>query len=487
MQKPLNPWDKPRGDRDSSMNHFNEESTLMTDLQTHISRRAVLRTASSGFGYLAFAGLSTWAAEKDEALAPKPAHFPARAKRVLFLCMDGGPSHVDTFDYKPRLARDHGKEIGTGRVPQAPLMASPWKFRRHGESGLWISELFPQIAAHADDLCVINSMQTDLPNHTQAFLQMHTGIFQFPRPSMGAWVLYGLGTENENVPGFITLCPPVNNGGPTNYGSSFLPAICQGTRIGTAGKPIAAASVNNLANAKRSPAAGRMQLDLLQSLNRESLAREEVHPGIEGVIESYELAFRLQSELPKLMDLNAESRSTQERYGLDDPATDNFGRQCLLARRFLESGVRFVELCHGNWDQHNSLQELHGKHARAIDKPIAGLLTDLKARGLLEDTLVVWGGEFGRTPYAQRGDGRDHNHKGYSIWMCGGGVKGGLAYGRTDDYGLEAIENPVHIHDWHATLLHLLGLDHEKLTYRYAGREMRLTDVKGNVVRDFLA
>ncbi len=455
------------------------------------SRRTALKSAASGFGYLAFSALSTWAAEKeadpDGPLAPKPPHFPARAKRVVFLCMEGGPSHVDTFDHKPQLTRDSGKEIGFGRVPTAPLLASPWKFQQHGSSGLWISELFPEVARHADDLCVINSMQTDLPNHTQAFLQMHTGIFQFPRPSLGAWVLYGLGTENDNVPGFITLAPPVGNGGPTNYGSSFLPAIYQGTRIGNAGKPIADASVNNLSNTKRTPAAQRLQLDLVQSLNREALARERIHTGIESVIESYELAFRLQSELPKLMDVDGESKATHALYGIGNPATDNFGRQCLLARRFLEAGVRFVELSHGNWDQHNSLLELHGKHALATDRPIAGLLADLKSRGLLDETLVIWGGEFGRTPYAQRGDGRDHNHKGYSIWMCGGGIKGGMSYGRTDDYGSEAVENPVHIHDWHATLLHLLGLDHEKLTYRFAGRDMRLTDVKGNVVRDIIA
>ncbi len=466
-----------------------------------LSRRTALKAASSGFGYVAFSALSSWAAEqsapsstepkpagaKPGPLDPKAPHFAAKAKRVLFLCMEGGPSHIDSFDYKPQLTRDNGKEIGYGKVPTAPLLGSPWEFKQRGQSGLWISELFPHVASHADELCVINSMQTDLPNHTQAFLQMHTGIFQSPRPSMGAWVLYGLGTENDNVPGFITLSPPVSNGGPTNYGSSFLPAIYQGTRIGMPGKPIADASVSNLNNAKRTAEAQRAQLDFVQNMNREALEREKVHPGIEGVIESYELAFRLQNELPKLMDVDGETKETQELYGLGDPATENFGRQCLLARRFLESGVRFVELCHGNWDQHNSLQELHGKHAFATDKPISGLLTDLKARGLLEDTLVVWGGEFGRTPFAQRGDGRDHNHKGYTIWMCGGGVKPGLAYGRTDDYGGEATENPVHIHDWHATMLHLLGLDHEKLTFRYAGRDMRLTDVKGNVVKDIIA
>jgi hypothetical protein len=453
-----------------------------------LSRRDALKAAGSGFGYLAFAGLSTWAAEKAAGpLAPKAPHAAARAKRVIFLCMEGGPSHVDTFDYKPKLTADKGKEIGKGRAPTAKLLASPWTFRRHGQSGLWVSELFPEVARHADDLCVVRSMHTDLPNHTQAFLQMHTGAFQSPRPSLGAWVVYGLGTENDSVPGFITLCPPVGSGGAANYGSSFLPAIYQGTRIGTAGKPVAASSLNNLTNPRRSAAARRVQLDLVQALNRAALEREQVHPGIEGVIESYELAFRLQGALPRLMDLARESRATQKLYGLDQAATEGFGRQCLLARRFVEAGVRFVEVCHGGWDQHSNLREGHAKNARAVDGPIAGLLADLKARGLLQDTLVLWGGEFGRTPYGQTDNGRDHNHKGYTVWLAGGGVKGGVTHGKTDDYGYEAVENPVHIHDWHATILHLLGLDHEKLTYRHAGREMRLTDVKGRVVADVLA
>ena len=463
---------------------------MITSALTHYSRRAALKSAASGFGYLALAGLSTWAAEKNGAsgpLSPKPPQMPARAKRVIFLCMEGGPAHVDTFDYKPKLTADHGKEIGKGRVPNGKLLASPWAFRRHGESGLWVSDLFPEVARHADRLCVVRSMQTDLPNHTQAFLQLHTGVFQAPRPSVGAWVLYGLGTENDNVPGFITICPPVSSGGAANYGSAFLPAIYQGTRIGTAGKPVSTASLNNMTSPGRPEAARRVQLDLVQELNRAALAREHVHAGIEGLIESYELAFRLQGELPRMMDLDRESPATRALYGLDDAATESFGRQCLMARRFVESGVRFVEVCHNGWDQHSKLREVHAKNAHATDRPIAGLLADLDARGLLEDTLVLWGGEFGRTPYAQNGDGRDHNHKGYTIWMAGGGVKGGLAYGMTDDYGYEAVEKPVHVHDWHATILHLLGLDHERLTYRHAGREMRLTDLKGNVVQGVLA
>jgi hypothetical protein len=452
-----------------------------------ISRRTLLKTAASGFGYVAFAGLSTWAAERSAGpLAPKATHFPARAKRVIFLCMEGGPSHVDTFDYKPKLSDDDGKAFGKGRAAGARLLGSRWKFRQQGQSGLWISELFPEVGAMADDLCIVNSMQTDLPNHPQAFVQMHAGIFQFPRPSLGAWVQYGLGTENENLPGFVSICPPVNNGGSANYGSSFLPAIYQGTRIGYSGMPVSQAVVNNLKNPRTTVAAQRRQLDLVQELNRETLDRDRVNPAIEGVIESYELAFRMQAEMPKLLDLSRESEATRRLYGIGEGATDDFGRQCLLARRFAEAGVRFIELCHGGWDQHFNLKQAHARNSLAIDRPIAGLLTDLKSRGLLEDTLVIWGGEFGRTPYAQREDGRDHNNKGYSIWMAGGGVKGGLAYGNTDDYGYEAIDGAVHVHDWHATILHLLGLDHEKLTYRYAGREMRLTDVKGKVVRGII-
>jgi hypothetical protein len=456
------------------------------------SRRAALKAASSGFGYLAFAGLSTWAAERERPtaaagpLTPKPPQFPPRAKRVIFLCMEGGPSHVDTFDYKPRLTTDAGRRFGDGSRG-GQLMPSSWKFDRHGQSGLWISTLFPEVAGHADDLCVINSMQTDLPNHPQAFAQMHTGAFQFRRPSLGAWTLYGLGTENQDLPGFVTISPPANLGGPLNYGSAFLPAAYQGTRIGFSNRPVADATIANATNPKSSPAVQRLQLDYLQSLNRRALERETVSPEVEGVIDSYELAFRMQGALPKLMDLSGESEATRRLYGMGDAATDDFARQCLLARRFVEAGVRFVELCHGGWDQHRQLRDGHGRNAAAVDRPIAGLLADLKGRDLLKDTLVIWGGEFGRAPYAQGSDGRDHNAKGYSLWMAGGGVRGGLAYGRTDDYGYEAVEDKVHVHDWHATVLHLLGLDHQRLTYRYAGRDMRLTDVKGNVVKGILA
>ena len=452
-----------------------------------LSRRQVLQTAASGFGYLAFAGLSSWAAEKEHPLAPKQPHFKARAKRVIFLCMEGAPSHVDTFDYKPKLGADDGKLFANPRVPAAKLMGSPWSFKQYGQCGHWVSELFPQVATCVDDLCVLRGMQTDVPAHPQAFAQLHTGSFQFKRPSMGAWTLYGLGSQNDNLPGFITITPPANLGGPANYGSSFLPAVYQGTPIGSTNRPPASASVSNIKNTKQSVKAQRLQLDFIQSLNRTDLEQDPQSPNIEGAIESLELAFRMQSELPKVMDLSSESRATKSLYGIGQAATENFGQGCLLARRCIEAGVRFVEVTHPAWDHHINLKQDLPKNCLGVDKPIAGLLKDLKARGLLQDTLVLWGGEFGRTPYAQNGNGRDHNNKGYTMWMAGGGVKGGLAFGKTDDYGYEAIDGKVHIHDWHATILHLLGLDHEKLTYRYAGRDMRLTDVKGNVVKDIMS
>lgn len=473
-------------------------------------RRTLLQTTASGFGYLAFAALAADASARDaqntraNPLAPKAPHFTAKAKRVIFLCMEGGPSHIDTFDYKPKLLADDGKPFaGRGRLGGAKLLGSPWAFKKHGASGQAISELFPEVAQHADDLCILNGMQTDLPNHPQAFLQMHCGVFQFPRPSLGAWVLYGLGTENQNLPGFVTISPPANNGGPANYGSSFLPAITQGTRIGGGGfgrnEP-----VSNLRNPTQSTTAQRKQLDYLQQLNGNALAKDENTPAIEGLIESYELAFRMQAELPSLMDTSKETRETLAMYGITGTGgggvrpgaggfgggrqgTDAFGRQCLMARRLLEAGVRFVEVTRGGWDHHRNLKDSLENSCEAIDKPIAGLLADLKQRDMLKDTLVIWGGEFGRTPFAQFGDGRDHNNKGYSLWMAGGGTKRGLTHGKTDDYGFEAVEGRVHIHDWHATILALLGLDHEKLTYKHAGRDMRLTDVKGNVVREIMA
>ncbi len=465
------------------------------------SRRQILQNTSAGFGYLALAGmgsaLSAGTVRADEQttgnpptgnpLSPKPPHFLARAKRVIFLCMQGGPSHVDTFDHKPQLAKDHGKRGKFG----GSLLKSPWQFRQRGESGLWISDLFPNVAQHADDLCLIRSMQCDQPVHPGAMTQMHTGTAQFVRPSLGAWTLYGLGTENDSVPGFVSLSPPA--GSARNYGNSFLPAIYGGTKVGRSGRaarfarPGGGQSIPDIKNPTMSDRQQRSQLDLIQSLNREKLRREKVQPGVEGVIESFELAFRMQDAMPELMDTSSESQQTLSMYGADDPSTSSFGRQCLLARRFVEAGVRFVEVTHGNWDQHVNLSSDHQDRAEGCDKPIAGLLQDLKQRDLLKETLVIWGGEFGRTPAAQNGDGRNHNNKGYTTWMAGGGVKGGYSHGATDEHGYEAVEDPCHIHDWHATILHLLGLDHEKLTYQYAGRDFRLTDVHGNVMTDILA
>jgi hypothetical protein len=455
-----------------------------------LTRRAALKSTAAGFGYLAFAGLSTMAAERSNPLAPKKTHFPARAKHVIFLCMEGAPSHVDTFDYKPKLAASDGKSMPGARTPFAKLLASPWKFKQSGQSGLWLSELFPRLAEQADELCLLRGMHTDVPAHSQAFLQMHTGIFQFKRPSMGAWTFYGLGTENENLPGFVTVRPPLQNGGPANYGSAFLPAVYQGTPIGGGGfGPGGGANANNVSNirSRQAPDDQRLQLDLVQSLNRGELEREPFNADVEGTIQSFELAFRMQKDLPAVMDLANETAATKALYGIGEQQTDGFGQQCLLARRFVEAGVRFVEITSGQWDHHRDLKNALGNKAASVDKPIAGLLKDLKTRGLLQDTLVIWGGEFGRTPYAQGGDGRDHNHKGFTMWLAGGGAKGGFSHGSTDDYGYEAVEGKIHIHDWHATILHLLGLDHEKLTYRYAGRDMRLTDVKGHVVKDIIA
>jgi hypothetical protein len=471
------------------------------------SRRQFLKASSSGFGYLAFSALATQHALRAEEnlahpLAAKKPHFPAQAKRVIFLCMTGGPSHVDLFDYKPKLSADDGKEapVQNGRPLRLNLLGSPWSFQQHGQSGIWMSKLLPELSKHADDLCVIHSMQTDVPAHPQAFVQMHTGNYRFVRPSMGAWTLYGLGTENENLPGFITINPTLENGGPRNYGSSFLPAICQGTPIVSeaptstmmvskaSDAPVQTPDLHLVTPSRRPPEVQRLELDLAQEFNRSRLQLDGgVNPEIEAAIASSELAFRMQTEAPGITDLSRESDATRALYGIGEKATDTFGKQCLLARRLVEAGVRFVEISCGDWDLHRKLKERMQANCLSMDKPVAGLLADLKGRGLLKDTLVIWGGEFGRTPHVQGNDGRDHNGKGFTFWLAGGGVKGGLTHGSTDDYGYEAVADPVHIHDWHATTLHLLGLDHEKLTFHYAGRDFRLTDMHGKVVKELLA
>jgi hypothetical protein len=416
---------------------------------------------------------------------------------VIFMFMHGGPSQVDTFDHKPELKKHSGQpapfvkpsaDDSPRKKKVPPLRETPWKFAQHGQCGRWVSELFPHVAARADDLCVVNSMHTEGRAHGEATLRLHTGTANFVRPSLGAWVTYGLGTENDNLPGFITIAPPRAHGGVQNYSSAFLPAIYQGTAIGTADVPVKDASIPFLANTALSPSMQRRQLDLIQQLNQSHLQRSEGDAQIEGLVQAYELAFRMQSAAPAVLDLGQESAATHHLYGIGVKETDDFGRQCLLARRFAETGVRFIQISTAYlWDQHEKLVSGHEKIAKAVDQPIAGLLCDLKARGLLEDTLVFWGAEFGRTPYTEGTDGRDHNPEGYSVWLAGGGVKSGIAYGQTDEFGFAAVEDKVHYHDLHATILHLLGLDHERLTYRYSGRDVRLTDIAGRVVQDIIA
>ena len=443
------------------------------------TRRDCLKTVSAGFGWLALAGLCQQEAQAHESpLAPKQPHFPARAKRVIFLCMRGGPSQVESFDFKPKLNADNLKP---GRNKNSKLFGSQWKFSQYGESGTWVSDLFPHLAGQVDKMCVINSMHTDNNNHPQALQQMHTGSFQFVRPSIGSWVLYGLGTENGNLPGFVSLNPLKALGGSRYYASAFLPAAYQASSIGKAGKNIKDARIGNLINPRLSRQGQRRQLDLLQSMNRTFTEQQPGDTRLEGMIESFELAFRMKDELPKVMDLSGETKSTLKAYGINGPS-DSFGRQCLLARRFAEEGVRFIEITDTDWDHHGFVSRLMPSAARRVDQPAAALLHDLEQRGMLEDTLVVWGGEFGRTPEDPTQDGRGHNHKGYTMWLAGGGVKGGLTWGQTDEYGYEAVVDKVHLHDLHATILHAIGLDHERLTYRYAGRDFRLTDVHGDVV-----
>ncbi|QDU97398.1 DUF1501 domain-containing protein [Lignipirellula cremea] len=461
------------------------------------SRRQMLQTASAGFGALALAGLcaqESQAAKAASPLQPKAPHFEPKAKRVIFLCMRGAPAQCDTFDYKPRDRK--GPIISTpakgGKGKSSGPAGSITPFSQHGESGLWIADTLPHLAKHADDLCLINSMHTDLPNHPQSYLMMHTGDFRFARPSVGAWVLYGLGTENQNLPGFISINPETRVGGAQNYGSAFLPAIYQGTSIGNVGANMATAGIRNVAGSLPDTLQ-RRQLDMVQEMNQGLLERSGVDTQLEGVIESLELGFRMQTSATDVLDLTNESAETLERYNVGKTQKvgrcldDDFGRQCLWARRLAEAGVRYIEVCHSNWDQHgNHATEVAG-NCTAIDKPFAALLQDLKDRDMLKDTLIVWGGEFGRTPLSNPTGGSNHNSRGFTYVAAGGGIQGGQAYGKTDETGAVAIENKVHIHDLHATMLHLLGLDHEQLTYRYAGRDFRLTDVYGNVVHDLLA
>jgi Protein of unknown function (DUF1501) len=457
------------------------------------TRRDLLRLSANGFGLLALADLLHAAdthIDSKNPLAVRQPHFAPKAKRIIFLFMHGGPSQVDTFDYKPELKKHDGKPY-PGQKPRVQfaqtgnLLASPWEFKPGGKCGTLISDLFPHVRDRADDLCVIRSINADNSAHGGALLQLHTGSDTFVRPSIGSWLTYGLGTEDQNLPGFVTICPTLGHGGVQNWSSAFLPAAFQGTPIGHAGIKCKDAKLTNIA--PDTPAdLQRMQLDLLKQVNQKHLQQSGPDAALEGRINSFELAYRMQSEAPSLMDLSGETKETLDLYGIGEDKTDNFGRQCLLARRFAEKGVRFLQCTHSyKWDQHEDLKKLHDKNAREVDKPIAALLTDLKRRGLLKDTLVWWGGEFGRTPTAQGNrDGRDHNPHAFSMWLAGGGVKAGTTVGATDDFGYYAAENKVHMHDLHATILHLLGLDHEKLTYRYAGRDFRLTDVAGRVVKE---
>jgi hypothetical protein len=460
-----------------------------------LSRRALLRQSACGFAGLSLAAMAGQSSLLQAAAADDPAsgsrdplpHLKQRARRVIFLFMWGGPSHVDLFDYKPRLNEFAGKPVtleayGGQQRPRGKILGSPFKYQQHGEGGVWISELFPHLAEHADRLCVVRSMHTDGSAHGEALLNLHTGSSNLVRPSVGAWVSYGLGAESDNLPAFMTISPPRGHGGVQNYGSAFLPAVHQGTAIGAAEIPIAKAKIANITNPAIDQASQREQLDLIQALNRQHLEKSQADQGIEGLIASYELAFRMQSTIPQIMSLTDETQESLDLYGVDKEPTNNFARQCLLARRFAEQGVRYIQVSTDyTWDHHTKNNEGLVKECARVDKPIAGLLTDLARRGLLEDTLIVWGAEFGRTPTVENADGRNHHPAAFTMWMAGGGVRGGLTYGSTDDFGFHPVENPVHMHDFHATLLYALGLDHKRLTYRYAGRDFRLTDVFGNV------
>lgn len=461
------------------------------------TRRDLLASAGTGFGLLALADLlaagEKKAPEADRTVNPfavRHPHHAAKAKRVIFLYMPGGPSHVDLFDPKPRLVTDNGKPLPfekpkLERTKTGNLLASPWKFARHGKSGVAVSELLPRVASCVDDICVIRSMRADNINHTGAALQMCTGEQAFSRPSMGSWLVYGLGAENQNLPAFVVVSPADVFQGAQLWASSFLPSAYQGTLVRDMKNPIA-----NLRTGS-----GEMEqrdmLDALKRLNELHKRARPVNTQLDARIASFELAFRMQREAPEAFDLARETDKVQAMYGIGSPATDLFGRQCLMGRRLLERGVRFVQLfdapANNAWDHHSGLRENLPKRCQAVDQPIAALLTDLKVRGLLEDTLVLWGGEFGRTPTAEGNNGREHHPFGFSMWMAGGGIKGGMAHGATDEFGWHAVENKVHIHDLHATILHLMGLDHEKLTYRFGGRDYRLTDVHGHVVREILA
>jgi hypothetical protein len=468
-----------------------------------LDRRQVLRHFANGFGMVGLAALlaeQTRAVEPAQAelkpLAVRRPHRTPRAKRVIFLFMSGGPSHVDTFDPKPRLIRDNGKPLPfekpkLERTRTGNILQSPFKFRKHGQAGIEVSDLFPQLASCIDDICVIRSMVADNINHNGACLQMNTGEQAFSRPSLGSWLLYGLGSENQSLPGYVVISPAQPAQGAPLWSSSFLPAAYQGTLVADLKNPIA-----NLSNPQVTLDRQRDQLETLKRLNELHRRRRQEDSQLNARIASFELAFRMQMRAPEAFHIESESAATMRLYGLNDTTTEIFGRQCLMARRLVERGVRFVQVYHTQtakrsscqlWDQHGGLKTELPANCAATDVPIAGLLRDLKVRGLLDDTLVIWGGEFGRTPTAENADGREHHPFGFTMWLAGGGIKGGMVHGATDEFGWHAVQDKVHVHDLHATILHLLGINHEKLTYRHAGRDYRLTDVYGNVVREILA
>ena len=460
-----------------------------------LDRRDFLRRCGMGFGGLALTGLLE-NAHGVPMIAPAP-HFAPKAKRVVHLFMNGGPSQVDTFDPKPQLQARHGQAIPLEGLkterPTGTALRSPFSFAQYGECGLSVSELFRHTAQHADDLCVIRSMTADVPNHEPSLMLMNCGEGRLPRPSMGSWVTYGLGSENENLPAYVSLCPggmPIKRS--ENWRSAFLPGKFQGTYLDTSIQEVNQ-MIENLRNSQARDSRQAAQLELLRQLNEDHLRSHQHDPQLEARIRSFELAYRMQSEASDAFDVTKEPQAIRDLYGPGD-----FARQCLMARRLLERGVRFIQLWHGKgqpWDSHDNIED-HRHLARECDQAIGAFLTDLKQRGLLDETLVLWGGEFGRTPVVempQAGSnkgvmkGRDHNHYGFTVWMAGGGVKGGYTHGATDDFGFAAVKDKVHVHDLHATMLHLLGLNHEKLTYRYSGRDFRPTDVHGNIVRQILA
>ena len=462
-----------------------------------VTRRQSLQTMGTGLGVLGLAGIlsregaladAPQPVEQLSPLAPKVAHFAPRAKRVIHLFMNGGPSQVDTFDPKPELDKYNGKRPPSANLKTerktGGLMKSPFKFAKYGESGIEVSELFPQVATCIDDICVVRSMHTNIPNHEPSLLMMNSGETQPTRPAMGSWLLYGLGTENQNLPGYMVLCPGKPVVGPQLWSNSFLPGIFQGTHINHSNidpKKV----IRHINNGYLTRASQREQLDLLKRMNELHLERRGGRDNpLEARIESLEMAFRMQPAAQEGFDLTQETKGTRSDYG-----SGQFANACLAARRLVERGVRMVQVYYGNgqpWDDHGNIK-LHRDKAKNVDQPIAALLRDLKARDLLDDTLVIWGGEFGRTPVAENSNGRDHNHHGFTVWLAGGGVKGGMTYGATDEFGFAAVEKKVHVHDLHATILHLMGLDHERLTFRYSGRDFRLTDVYGSVVQDIIA